>query len=91
MTNRGWRRLWPSHFWLQTVMVGAENWNWIIWSSDKARKLACGAADYTRQSTAATGGVRFGAEHLKSLEAEEAKRVAAACIQPNSSTSSAAS
>lgn len=73
----GWRRLWPSKLWLQTVQEGITGgatgqpakWQWRIWSLDKTRLLATGAETYSRQRDAARGGVRFGETERARLEA----------------------
>lgn len=70
---RGWRRLWPSKLWLQTVEISPGVWNWKIWNAGKDRLLATGAESYTRQATAATGGVRFGTVEMKRLEEAESR------------------
>lgn len=76
-TNKGWRRLWPSVLWLHTYQIaGGDLWNWEITSSDKVRKLACGAESYTRSQAAAFAGVKFGADQMKVLEESERKRSA---------------
>lgn len=67
INERGWRRLWPSALWLQTVLVptfdhkqAGDRWLWRIWDEDKKRLLATGAENYTRAVDAVRGGKRFG-------------------------------
>lgn len=56
---RGWRRLWPSRLWLETIQPSPGIWEWKIWTVDKSRVIACSAETYNRQADCARGGIRF--------------------------------